>query len=802
MKILLSWLRDYIQFDLSIDALSDTLMASGVEVIDAIKISPAFDHVVVAEVLAVEPHPKADRLKIAKVFDGLETRQIVCGASNCRVGIRTALAKIDASLPDKNGTSFRIKKSKIRDVESFGMLCGLDELGLSDTSDGIVEFSNDIDIGSDLKTFYQDVVLDLCFTPNMGHCMSLIGIARDLSAQLNILYKQPIVNFKENSEKAFEDCLSVNISEKKGLEQYNCRVLSDIKIAPSPEWLKKRLTQSGLRSVNNLVDITNYVLLETGQPLHAFDLDKIKNKTISVGNTPKNSDFFALDHKNYLIPDEAILINDEEKVLAIGGVIGGLSSSIDENTSSIVIEAAIFSQESIRKTSKSLQLRTEASQKFEKLVDPEATIYALNRACQLIQELCGAEIHRGLFEYRKEPYTLKKIKVSLSYINKILGTHLSLSEVVQFLERLEMIVDVQEEELMIKVPSYRNDITYPIDIVEEVAKIYGLKNITKHFSRHASGQQIEPSIYTFEQKVRSFLRQQGLFEFLTCDLISPAQSQIALDTGLDNSCLIKVLAPSSIDQSVLRPSLLPAFLDLARYNIDRQNIHLKGYEIGKIHTKENEDFKEALSLALMMYGSRHPYHFDSKPQLLDFYDLKGHIENFLSQFHTNAYSFKASSLKVFHPKRQAHIFLGDVMIGSMGQLHPELLQTSHIEKEIFFAELNLSSLSLLHKSDHKVSALPLFPCSERDWTFNLPINASLEKVLNGIKNAHFLYLEKSYLLDIYYPEDRKSKNVTIRFIYRRKDQTISYNEVEESHHNIMEFIQQTILTSPDFEVHI
>jgi phenylalanyl-tRNA synthetase beta chain len=795
MKVPLSWLKDYLKLELSPQQIADTLTLAGLEVekIDMPEIS--FEGVVVARVIAAVPHPNADKLRVATVFDGTENFQVVCGAPNCREGMKTALARIGASLKDADGKAWKIKRSKLRDVESFGMLCASEELGLPGDSEGIIELSEDLVEGTDLGTLYADPVLDISLTPNLGHCMSLIGIARELGALLRLKYTKPAVELREDSSQSIEKMIDVAIEDPQQCLRYSCCVLTGVKVGPSPAWLKNRLEACGIRSVNNLVDVGNYVLLEYGQPLHIFDYDKIADKKIRVSSKTDRSTLAVLDGQELKIPKDTLLICDGKGPVAFAGVIGGSDSAVSESTHNILIESAYFTPEAVRKTSKLLSLRTEASQRFEKGIDPAATVEALKRAAALIVEVAGGCAVKGILDKGQTSFEPPAILCRLSRVNQMLGTLLSLGEVADILERLEIRVSPEgQESLRCIPPTYRNDLKTEIDLIEEVGRLYGYNNIPKIIPRHITSSLPHAPMFVFEQEVRAQLRGLGLQEFLTCDLISPFQAQLTCENTLPPDAFIPVLHPSSVDQSILRASLLPGLLQVMKYNQDRGIQDISGFEVGRIHFKNGGSYVEQTTAAVILMGSSRPYHFDPKPQEVDFFDLKGYVENLLQTLGVQDVTFEISHFHNFHPGRQARVKAGTTLLGVMGEVHPSHLHKLGIQERVLFAELNLHDLYPLRKTDWTTAQIPLYPGSERDWTLTLRDEALIGQVLEIMRSVPSRLLEKIMLLDLYKSEQigKDRKNATFRFAYRDLEKTISMETIEREHARVTQLVAEKL----------
>lgn len=784
MRVPLSWLKDYVKFELSNDELSDVLTLAGLEV-DKVEPTPfSFHGVIVGEVKETKPHPNADKLKVAQVFDGSETLQVVCGASNCAAGMKVALATIGGVLTDKEGKTFKIKKSKIRDIESFGMLCAEEELGLAESSDGIMVLDDNAKVGTDLTELLGDVIFEISLTPNLGHCMSMFGMARDVAALLDVKAKKPPIHLESGSEQCD---VSVDIQDSKNCYRYSCRKIRGVKVGPAPEWMQRRLENSGIRSINNIVDVTNYIMLELGQPLHAFDAKKVQGQKIYVQSTENEITFKTLDGEKRKIPSNTLMIHDEKRPIAVAGVMGGADSEVDEKTTDIILEGAHFNPSAVRRASKALGLRSESSARFERGVDYEMVTIALDRAAGLIAKLGHGTVDEGKIDSIAKEQKKRLIKVRLARTNAILGTTLSLNEIESFFKRLEMEVKVEGETLIVTIPSYRNDIHYEIDLIEEVARIFGYNNIKKREARVVNSPLPHTPIYLMEKKVRTRLIGSGLQEVLTCDLISPQLSELSIEKTLGEREEIHVLRPSSVDQSILRISLLPGMLQTVKHNFDRQNEDLSIFEVGKIHFKDGDHYRERLTAAILLTGKMRSHHWGIKAEDVDFFDLKGILENLLEGFRVSGGSFEPTHLKSFHPGIQGEVTAQGLRLGVLGEVHPNRLKQLGIEKKVYYAQLDLHDLMGVTGKEKKMTSLPQFPGSDRDWTVTLHHDVPLGKIFQMIKAFPSKLLKEYYLLDLYESEKlgADKKNITFRFTYRSEKQTVEQPQVEKEHKRLV-----------------
>lgn len=794
MKAPISWLKEYLDLSLTPEELAKALTLAGVEVDSVDSVGAKFTGVVVGKVLSAVPHPHADRLRVAAVTDGTEEFQVVCGAPNCRAGISTAFAKVGSVLIDEEGKPFKIKKGKLREVESQGMLCSAVELGLGDAHDGIMELGEEFPIGSDFAGYHSDVVLDVSLTPNLGHCMSMYGMARDLSAVLNIPLKSQKLPVNEGSD-PIEKEIEVHLLDKSQCQRYACRVIKGVQVGPSPQWLQKKIEQCGIRSINNVVDIGNLVMLQCGQPLHMFDWDKIEGKKLFIASGTSFSEMATLDDTVRAIPPESVMICDANKPLAFGGVMGGKSSAVSEESKNIVIEAAYFTPQAIRKTSKMLDLKSDSSHRFEKGIDPNGVTDALDLAAALLQSVAGGTIAKGKIDVKAHEFSEKKIACRPHRVNALLGTELSNREMAEILSRLQMrILEESENQLLVSVPTYRNDISFEVDLIEEIARIYGYNNIPRKPPRHVTTTLFDSPLYLMEKRARALLVSEGLQELLTCDLIHPDQAALSIESTLTQESLIPVLQAHSVDQSVLRASLLPGLLQVVKHNCAHSQFDIRGFEVGRVHLKSDGQFVEPSTAAIILTGKKAPYHWETKPQEVDFYDLKGIVENFFLRLGVSGIAFEISHLHHFHPGRQARIKKGDVYLGIMGEIHPDVIRTADISQRVYFAEISLSELLPLIPKHFKVSDIPQFPGSERDWTLSLPEQMPVETILNSVRSARSRLLEKVILLDLYKSEQigKDRKNATFRFFYRDLEKTIAYETVEREHARVTQMVNEKI----------
>ncbi|MCH9609662.1 MAG: Phenylalanine--tRNA ligase beta subunit [Chlamydiales bacterium] len=633
----------------------------------------------------------------------------------------------------------------------------------------------------------KDPLFSVSLTPNLAHCNSIRGIARELSAFFDQKIERKTTKLKEKGD-SIENLISVLVVDKEHCPRYSCRLLTNVNVAPSPSWLCERLEGCGIRPVNNVVDITNLVMLELGQPLHAFDYDRLEGGAITVRHPKKGETLKALDQTEVELEGEMLLICDKKKPIAIGGVIGGLNSEVSDTTTTLLLESAYFEPTQVRRASKKTALQTEASYRFERGVDPNGVLEALDYAASLIAEHCKADVAKGFIDSQATQFQPQEVKCRLSQINRILGTKLSVGEVVTILNRIDLkAIPAKDETITVFAPTYRHDLHDEIDLIEEVARFYGYDNLKKEEKPlYRSGDLLDSAAYQFEKELRKTLLRLGLFEFLTCDLISPTQAEMVLSKELATNALIHVMNPCSQDQSVMRPSLLPALLALIHHNGDHRMPDVAGFEIGRVHTKSGDQIVQQTVASIIMTGKQTPDHWQVKPKQVDFFALKGCVENLLEKESVDHVRFQPSSRHIFHPHRQATIKVEKQEIGVMGEIHPILLQQNGITHPVYFAELNVEDLATLKKSAVKMEPLQTFPGTSLDWTVTVKESVTFDEIVTAFDEKEIPLLQRFSILDVYHGEKLGSgwKNITMRFIYRDTTKTIALETAQECHHQI------------------
>ncbi|TMV42687.1 phenylalanine--tRNA ligase subunit beta [Paenibacillus mesophilus] len=803
MKVSYQWLSEYVDLKgYTASDLAEKLTRSGIEVDTVENRNKGVTNVVVGYVKTREKHPDADKLSVCTVDAGQgELLQIVCGAKNVDAGQKVPVALVGAELPG----GLQIKRAKLRGVESMGMICSAKELGLNEKllpkeqQEGILVLPEDTQVGASILEVLGigDEVMELDLTPNRSDCLSMIGVAYEIAAILgrDVLLPEDEVGLHPSQTKT-SDQLHVDITAAEQCSRYSARIISGVKVGPSPLWLQSRLTAAGVRPINNIVDVTNYVMLEYGQPLHAFDAAKLEGGRIEVRLAREGEKFVTLDNVERTLAPHMLLIADGVKPIALAGVMGGANSEVSAETTTIVLESAKFDGGTVRKASRQLGLRSEASLRFEKEVNADAVIPALDRAASLIAKLAGGGISEGIAEsvtHHAEPVT---VRISLDKINRYLGTELSSLEIKVILNRLHFqYEDKSNGEWHIHVPLRRGDITRDVDVIEEIARLYGYDNIPVTPILGAT----TPGSLTREQSIRRTLRrlltESGLHEVVTYSFTHP--EQIAAFRGMYPSAKpIALSMPMSEERSVLRTSLVPHLLDTALYNRNRNMDDVAVFEIGKVFVTSEDALttlpQEKLMLGVVWTGKRSSAHWGGKAEKVDFYDLKGVFEKLTSALGIEEVRYSSAQPEGFHPGRTAEIAIGSGTIGRLGQLHPALQQTKDLE-DTYVLEIELEPL-IEHASFRiEYKPLPKYPSIGRDMAIVVDAGVPVGEIRSTARNTAGALLESIEVFDIYTGErlGGGKKSVAFALVYRHPDRTLTDEEVAELHGKVVTALEQT-----------
>ncbi len=788
MKVSKEWLDQFIPLDVSKHELSETITRSGIEVDDIIDYRETVKNVVVGYVKECEKHPDADKLNVTKVDIGDETVQIVCGAPNIQADTYVIVAKVGGEIP-----GLKLRKAKLRGVESEGMICSLEELGIpkdlspKEFEDGIFIFTetDNITPGQNaLDALYlNDYVLEYDLTPNRKDALSMIGSAYEARALFGGEVTEPDQSFNETSDTSL---LSVSIDDEESVQYYGARIVKNVTIKPSPLWMQIRLTKAGIRPINNVVDISNYVLLEFGQPIHMFDYDKIGSTKIVTRYAKNGEKMTTLDGKDRELLDTDIVVTNGKEPVALAGVMGGDFSEVKNDTKNVVIESALFDPVSIRKTASRLNLRSEASQRFEKGVSHVFVLKALNRAAHLLEKYAGGEVEAQLLSDGTLNLDDTIIQTSVSFLNKRLGLELTSKEVKDILDHLGIKAE-GDDELTCYIPSRRDDLKIQEDISEEVARIYGYDNIPStlpKYSKITPGQLTDAQVKT--RSMRELLMSNGFSQAINYALTS--EENIGKFTTLNEG--LKLNMPMSEMHSVLRTSLIPHLVDNAVYNKNRMQERIELFEIGNIF-KTNGQTKlpdEIQKLAVLSTGKVNDTKWLNTSHEPDFYHIKGIVEAIFTEFNLlKDVRFEATTdYEELHPGRSAHIYLNDVNIGVIGELHPTYSK-AHDLGQTTVAEIDLEHV--LDKSESIIyEPIVKFPSISRDVALEVPRDVTSQSIIDLVWSLRPDYLVEIYPFDVYEGEhiDNDKKSIALHLIYQNKEDTLKDSDVKEAHEPVLE----------------
>ncbi|OGR26094.1 MAG: phenylalanine--tRNA ligase subunit beta [Desulfobacterales bacterium RIFOXYA12_FULL_46_15] len=802
MKVSLNWLKAYISVDLPPSIISEKLTMAGLEVESVEEKYDYLKQVVVAKVLEVKPHPNAGKLSVCRVDVGSnQGLQIVCGAPNVREGMFSPCALEGAILPGE----LKIKAGKLRGEISQGMLCSAAELRLNSESSGIMDLEGDYKTGTSLDEALKlsDAVFEISLTPNRPDCLSVIGIAREIGAFAEPRQKInfPLFSFPENKvgKESIHTHAKVEIMDTDLCPRYSAGLLFDVKIKPSPFWLKERLETVGLSSINNVVDITNFVMMETGQPLHAFDFDRVAKGKIIVRRAGADSEFTTLDSKTHALQPDMLMICDGERPVALAGVMGGENSEITETTNRVLIESAYFNPISIRKTAKITGIATDASHRFERGVDPDGTLNALKRAVSLMVELCDATMAEGYIDTYPEKYVPVNIDLSTKALNSRLGTDFDINSIKQILESVEFKVQKKNDQrLIVGVPSFRVDVTRPEDLSEEVARLWGYDNIqTSYPLVPAEGRQLSPKV-SLRKMIKRILTGFSLSEAINYNFIhenSCDRLNLAEDDKKRN--VETILNPISDQMSVLRTSMLPGLLDTMKKNISQQTTSVRIFEIGKIfHATRKGDLPEEIEMvAGLLTGNRSEQTWYAKKSDMDFFDLKGVLEGFFETLMIQKLVFERiedQSFPYYQKGYAAIVRSGNVLIGSLGKIDSRVLRNFGLKQDAFVFDFRFDAIQGLLPGAITARLLSKFPSISRDITIIVNRSVTVGRVLEQIEtfSGKDPLIEKVFLFDLFEgtPLSDGKKSLSFRIVYRSWEKTLKEKNIQKIHEAISKML--------------
>lgn len=796
MLVSYKWLAEYVDLSgITPDELAEKITRSGIEVEGVDVLNEGMKGVVIGHVVEKEQHPDADKLNKCQVDLGNgEIVQIICGAKNVDKGQKVAVATVGAVLPG----DFKIKKAKLRGEVSHGMICSLTELGLEsklvakEYSEGIFVFPSDVEVGTDAlqQLNLDDAVLELGLTPNRADALSMLGVAHEVAAILNRDVKYPEISYESSLEKA-SNAITVNVEEPEDNPLYVAKVIKNVTIAPSPLWMQTQLMAAGIRPHNNVVDITNYVLLEYGQPLHAFDYDRLGSNEILVRRAKDGEKMITLDDQERTLTADHLVITNGTEPVALAGVMGGANSEVQLNTKTVLLESALFNGQRIRTASKDHGLRSEASARYEKGIDPNRVHAAAERAAQLISLYAGGEVLEGSVEVQSAIFEPAVVTTTVEKVNSVLGMNISADEMKSIFERLQFGVEVDNSTITVTVPTRRGDITIEEDLVEEVARLYGYDNIPTTLP---VGQAIPGKLTDYQEKrrkIRRYLEGTGLYQAITYSLTSEEK---AARYALEVSELTKLALPMSEERSILRLSLLPHLLDALKYNLARQIDQVSLYEIGSVFLSQGKDSqpleKERLSAAVTGLWHSHSWQSEKKP--VDFYVVKGIVDGLIDLLGlTNQIQYKQATREGMHPGRTAEVFLGENLVGFIGQVHPTVQKELDLTETYVF-ELSLVDLLTAEVEETRFEVIPRYPSISRDIALVVDKNVVAGEIEQMITEAGGKMLKEVSVFDLYEGDrlEEGKKSVAFSLRYFDPERTLTDEDVTKAHEKVLKAVEE------------
>ena len=795
MKISYNWIRNYIDLqDINIESLSDILTTLGLEVASVEKtetIRGGLKGIVVGEVKEAKKHPNADKLSVTKVdIGGNELLDIVCGAPNVAGGQKVLVATIGTVLYGKNEEKFEIKKGMIRGLPSEGMICAEDELGLGEDHTGIMVLPEEVKIGTLARDYFEveeDYVFEIELTPNRSDATSHIGVARDLAAYLKInndhngnLKLPDVSEFKvDNQNKKIE----VIVEDTVRCPRYAGLTLTGVKIKESPTWLKKRLLTIGLRPINNIVDITNFVLHELGQPLHAFDADKIAGNTLRIKTLEKDTPFVTLDELERKLRSEDLMICDNNSSpLCLGGVFGGLDSGVSDSTTSIFLESAYFNPKSIRMSSMKHNLRTDAALIFEKGADPDMTIFALKRAAMLIQEMADAKISSDITDIYQTKINLAKVEVKYKNINRLIGIDLNNDEIKHIIDALNFeLISETNESIVVEIPGNKYDVTREADVIEEILRIYGLNKVLIPAKVSISVNVTESKEkYKIRNYLADYLSNQGFFEAMSLSLTESEKYIRSLN--IDNEKYIYINNTSNVNLNIMRPELMLSGLENLRFNLNRQIRDIAMYEFGKSYQFSNQEIKEREYLSFYMTGKKHDESWNAdNARKIDIYSVKAHMDNILTKMSLTKLQLSPIE-KDYRFDYGIQIMKGNLPLGVYGKVDQTLADKLDIKQEVFYCELDFENLIKFSESKMHVEEISKFPTSRRDIALVIDKTIKFADIEKSAGKILKKLLKSINLFDVYKNDEQLGKDkisYAISLVFEDKTKTLQDKEIEK-----------------------
>jgi phenylalanyl-tRNA synthetase beta chain len=795
MRVSSEWLSKLIDIDISVKELAEKMTMSGIAVEEIEDQAAKYHGIVTAKVVELAKHQQTDNLLIVKAdAGGHGVKQVITAAKNLKVGDLIPLALPGTTLLDGK----KIEEVNFKGVLSQGMFCSGTELGLEKESTGIWVFENSkLELGVPVAEVLgeTDQILVLELTANRADCLGMTGVAREVAAILNKKYTGQPITLKEEGAPVDQQA-KIEIIDSDLCPHYVARVINDVKIAPSPNWMQRRLKAAGVRPINNIVDITNYVMLEYNQPLHAFDLDHIANHHIKVRRAGTGEKLVTLDEIERELSSENLLIADPESGLCVAGVMGGCTSEITDKTVNMLLESAYFSPSSIRRTSKQLGMKTEASIRFERGIDPNGVVIALNRAAELVEALGAGKVAKGYLEQYPKPVIPVTIQTTATQINRLLGTDIPVTTIKEFLERVTFEVKTGEQDsLQATVPTYRQDVVYMADLAEEVARLYGYNNITATIPESKQVGTLTP-FQKLQQTCKRILQGIGISEVMTYSLYAKnVAAGLGISTDDSLAKTMDLMVPLNEEQAVMRTNLVHHLLEVLATNTKRRQSDISVYEIARVYWPKPETTlpEEPLHLGVAMMGRLRETGWNQSHEEMDFYDAKGIVELIFERFRLPEFNLQPSTQPFLHPGQAADVFVNGVMVGFLGQIHPNIQAKYELSKKAFILELDLSCLNNFKNSDTiAYEPLPKFPAIQRDLALVVSAKITAQNITARIKEIVGDLVEKVDLFDVYQGEqvEKGQRSMAFSITYRSKERTLNDNEVNQLQEKLLTGLHQ------------
>jgi len=789
MKVSYNWLKEYLDVDISPEELAEKMTFGGIEVESIERIGEQLDQIKVALIEKKDQHPNADHLAVCQVNDGASSLQVICGAPNCEVGKKVALAPVGSKLGD-----FKIKKVKLRGIESFGMLCSEKELAISEDHKGIMILPENAPLGLNLASYLdlKDTVYEVEITPNRPDLLGMIGVARDIAAMLGKKFQPPKIKLTEGRT----DITNFLILENKAPEfctRYTARMIRGVEIKESPEWLKRYLIAVGLRPINNVVDVTNFVMMEYGHPLHAFDYSLIGDHKILVRRAEDKEFFKALDEETHKLDNNDLLIADNKKGIALAGIIGGENSQISTETKDIVIEAANFLYSTIRKTSGRLGIITDSSYRFERDISNETADEVSRRACQLILDLAGGELLRNKLDSYPVPWKQQIISLRKSRVNQLLRLQLDEKQIIDYLSRLELVFQKREaDKLYFSIPHFRKDLTREVDLIEELIRLHGYNNVGSYMKTQNI---MNRERFYAKRKLKDILVNYGFSELVNWNFGDPKSlDKLKIDEKDDRRNFAKLKNPLGTSFSIMRSMLLPDLLVNTNFNINHGQKNLKVFEMAKIFTRKDQKLaQEDLHLTALLTGRYNPVYWQEQSRDVDFFDVKGIVESIMGNFDLKQLVFQNSTEPFYQKGIAADVYYRKNKIASLGKIDPKIAAEFEIESPLYILDLDLERImDLATFSDPEFKDIPKFPPVLRDLSFVVKQSVKLTEIEETIYQTNRAIIKDVILYDQYQGKNIKKgyRSLTFKIIFGSHTKTLTDDYINDIIQKILNKLKQ------------